>query len=100
MEQILVVDDEESVRISFTLILKEEDISKKLKNSDIEIDLEKAGKFINQTSRIIVDNNYEPVYDYSLYEVLILHILKLFLRMQKKSKILRFMIFHNKFSGF
>jgi len=44
----------------------------KLKLSDEEIDLELAGKKLNYTTRIAVDQNYKPVYNYHLYDVILL----------------------------
>jgi hypothetical protein len=38
--------------------------------SNPDIDLEKVGKYISYTKRITVDQDYEPVYSYILYDVL------------------------------
>ncbi|MHA2123634.1 MAG: hypothetical protein ACW990_20740, partial [Promethearchaeota archaeon] len=43
-----------------------------LKESDIEIDIELAGKKVHRTSRITVTDSLDPVYNYSLHDVLTL----------------------------
>jgi len=50
---------------------EEENIIQKLKESDDDIDVELAGKYINLTTRIVVNDNFTPVYNYMKYEVLL-----------------------------
>jgi len=47
-------------------------MAQKLKDSDIDVDIELAGKFVKQTSWITVTEDLEPVYNYSIYDVLTL----------------------------
>ena len=53
------------------LILKEEDLFNKLIEDDIDINTELAGKKIGSTTRITVDNELKPVYNYTMYDVLV-----------------------------
>jgi hypothetical protein len=53
------------------VLLEKEDIAKQLKDSDLDVDLELAGKKLSHTSRITIDEErYEPVYNYTLIDVL------------------------------
>jgi hypothetical protein len=52
------------------LLLDQQDILSKLVETDEDVDLEVAGKLISSTKRIVVDQKYEPVYSYILYDVL------------------------------
>jgi hypothetical protein len=51
-------------------LLQEEDLAQKLKDTDIEVDIELSGKIVSQTSRITVTEDIEPVYNYSMYDVI------------------------------
>lgn len=53
-------------------ILQEEKLVEKLKESDFEVDMELTGKIVRHTSRITVSEDLEPVFDYSMYDVLTL----------------------------
>ena len=46
------------------------DFSETLKKEDPELDLEVVGKLVRKTSRIVVDNDLEPVYTYKEFDVL------------------------------
>jgi hypothetical protein len=52
------------------ILLKEENLFEKLKDTDEEIDIELTGKYIKSTNRITVNKNFEPVYNYRMYDVL------------------------------
>jgi len=52
-------------------VSKEEDIIQTLKTSDDEIDIELVGKYIKSTTRIVANEDFEPVYNYRKYDVLI-----------------------------
>ncbi|MFW9874038.1 MAG: hypothetical protein ACFFG0_13100 [Candidatus Thorarchaeota archaeon] len=53
-------------------LLRLEHLVDKLKDSNIDVDIELAGKKIHSTSRITVSEDLEPVYNYSMYDVLTL----------------------------
>ncbi|MFX1325770.1 MAG: hypothetical protein ACFE8N_12525 [Promethearchaeota archaeon] len=53
-------------------LLQENDLAQKLMDSDLDIDIELAGKFVRRTSRITVTNTLEPVYNYAMYDLLTL----------------------------
>jgi len=59
-------------KLSNEKLLKEENLAEKLKDSDFEIDMELAGNIVNKTSRITVSEDLEPVYNYSMHDVVIL----------------------------
>lgn len=46
------------------------DLSTQLKASDIEVDIESAGKIIGRTHRIVVNDDFQPVYDYKEVDIL------------------------------
>jgi len=58
--------------LSDTHLLQEEDLGEKIKKADVDIDIELAGKKVHHTSRITVTEDLEPVYDYSIYDMLTL----------------------------
>ena len=59
-------------KLSAKNILQKEDLIQKLKDTDDEIDIELAGKKISKTSRITVTEDNDPVYNYSMFDVLTL----------------------------
>ena len=52
------------------IFLDQHDILPKIIENDEDVDLEISGRFISSTKRIVVDQEYEPVYSYVLYDVL------------------------------
>lgn len=64
--RVLAFDSEKSNEA----LLAVENLSKQLKEADIEIDIEHAGKFIESTSMIAVRDNYEPVFAYKEFDIL------------------------------
>lgn len=53
------------------VLLKQENAIEKLKESDDEIDIELAGKYIKSTTRIVVNEKFDPVFNYMKHDVLI-----------------------------
>ncbi|MHA1190909.1 MAG: hypothetical protein ACTSP9_01265 [Promethearchaeota archaeon] len=53
------------------VLSKEENIIQKLKESDDDIDIELAGKYIKSTTRIVVNEDFKPVYNYMKHDILI-----------------------------
>ncbi len=51
-------------------LLSEDNLSKKLLEKDDDIDLEVAGKYVKSTSRISVGKKLEPVYNFSIYDII------------------------------
>ena len=54
------------------IFLNSANITDELKNKDEEIDPELLGKRLTRTTRVAVDKEYQPVYNYKLYDVIIL----------------------------
>lgn len=52
------------------LLLEKNDLLNELIVSDPDVDIEIAGKHVSSTTRITVNQKYEPVYSYILYDVL------------------------------
>jgi len=52
-------------------VSEEENIIEKLKTLDDDIDIELVGKYIKSTTRIVANEDFEPVYNYRKYDVLI-----------------------------
>lgn len=51
-------------------LLEKTDLLQNLVNDDPDVDIEIAGKYISHTTRITVNEDYEPIYSYILYDVL------------------------------
>lgn len=51
-------------------LLEESDLAKKLKDDDIDVDMNITGRYIKSTSRISVKNNYDPVYNFKSFDVI------------------------------
>ncbi len=51
-------------------LLEEPDLVKKLKEDDVDIDLNTTGRYIKSTSRIAVKDNYDPVYNFKSFDVI------------------------------
>lgn len=65
-KRVAVVDSS----IRDTDLLAMPNLAHELQTSDPDIDIEFAGKFINSTSRIVVDKTLKPVYNYAAIDVL------------------------------
>jgi len=52
------------------ILLEKENLAQHLKESDIDIDIELAGRKIKKTTRITVGEQYEPVYNYIMFDIL------------------------------
>ncbi|MFX1286829.1 MAG: hypothetical protein ACFFB5_24535 [Promethearchaeota archaeon] len=52
------------------ILLEKENLASHLKESDIDIDTELAGKKVKKTNRITVGEHYDPVYNYTMFDVL------------------------------
>ena len=59
-------------KLSDDKLLQNYNLIQELKDTDIDVDIELAGKKISKTSRITVTKDLEPVYNYSMYDVLTL----------------------------
>lgn len=51
-------------------LLEKANLSQNLVNNDPDVDIEVTGKYISHTTRITVNEDFEPVYSYVLYDVL------------------------------
>ena len=53
------------------VLSEEENVIQKLKELDDDIDIELAGKYIKSTTRIVVNEDFKPVYNYMKHDILI-----------------------------
>ncbi|MFX1239528.1 MAG: hypothetical protein ACFFAS_14035 [Promethearchaeota archaeon] len=51
-------------------LLEETDLATMLKDDDVDLDLNAAGRYIKSTSRISVKVNYDPVYNFKSFDVI------------------------------
>jgi hypothetical protein len=52
------------------VILQQKNLLENLKKADAEINLNEIGKFVNQTAYITVNDDFKPVYDFTLVDVI------------------------------
>ena len=51
-------------------VLKEKQKFDKFIEDDVDIDIELAGKYVKSTNRIVVNKDFQPVYNYMRYDIL------------------------------
>ena len=52
------------------LLLKDPKLFKNIRDSDPDVDIELTGRFIKKTRRITVNEDFVPVYNYMMYDIL------------------------------
>jgi len=52
------------------LLLQDKKFFENIRDSDVDVNIEFTGRFIKKTRRITVGNDYTPVYNYMMYDVL------------------------------
>ena len=53
-------------------LLEDKEFFTKIRDSDIDVDMELTGRYIQKTKGITVKDDYTPVYNYMMYDILIL----------------------------
>lgn len=52
------------------LLLQDNEIFQKTKDSEVDIDIELTGRYIKRTKKITVNSDFVPVYNYMMYDIL------------------------------